>query len=91
MGTPKTTRGTHEFSKGVPEADYFEVPESIDVFSWSPEPAGTRNVTPTQVHLHFGAPPGPIFVIRFKGTGTLDAVIDALVEHRENVFGKKVR
>lgn len=81
----------HEFSKGIAQADYFEIPEEVNVFGWSPLPPGRKNATPTQVHLHFGAPPGPVFVVRFKGTGTLDAVIDALVEHREYVFGKRVK
>lgn len=75
------------FSKHIPDADYFEMPESVDVFSWSPSPPGTKDAKSTQVHLQFGAPPGPIFVIRFKSPRTLDKLIAALQEHRENVFG----
>lgn len=75
-----------EFSKGIPEADYYEVPESIDVYSWSPAPPGSRDVRSTQVHLHFGKAPGPIFVIRFKSPRTLDKLIAALQDHRKDVW-----
>jgi hypothetical protein len=68
------------------EADYYEVPEEVHVYSWCPTPDGTGPAT--QVHLHFGKAPGPIFVIRFKGSGTIGHLIDALTEHRDNVWGK---
>lgn len=78
-----------ELSKGIPDADYYEVPEKIEVFSWSPAPPSTPNAKSTQVHLHFGAQPGPVFVVRFKGPGTLDRLIAALEEHRADVWGPK--
>lgn len=68
------------------EADYYEVPEEIHTYSWCPTPDGTGK--PTQVHLHFGKAPGPIFVIRFKGPNGLDALISALSTHRADVWGK---
>lgn len=89
MGNRNVTQEWREHSKGIPEADYYEVPERIDVFSWSPDPAGTANVKSTQVHLHFGAEPGPIFVIRFKGPATLDALMDGLAQHRADVWGPR--
>ena len=69
------------------KADYYEVPEEIHVYSWCPTPDGTGPAT--QVHLHFGKAPGPVFVIRFKGPNGLDTIIDALTEHREDVWGKR--
>lgn len=79
-----------EFSKGMPEADYYEGrPEGFDVYSWSPEPPGTRAVKCTQVHLHIPIAGGAIrFLVRFKGPDTLDRFIAALQEHRADVWGK---
>jgi hypothetical protein len=71
------------------EAAYYEVPEEIHVYSFSPEPSGTKDAKLTQVHLHFGKAPGPVFLVRFKGPDTLDEIIDALTLHREAVFGKR--
>ncbi len=75
--------------QAIPQADYYEVPEELHVYSWSPDPDPHSLTPPTQVHLHFGKPPGPVFVVRFKGTGSLDAIIDALIEHRTYVFGPR--
>jgi hypothetical protein len=76
-------------SKAWPEADYFEAnPEGFDVFEWSPEPPGTLSVKATQVHLHGVASFGRV-MWRFKSPRTLDALIDALVKHREGVWGKR--
>lgn len=83
----KTTE--HEYSKGIERADYYEIPHGFDVFGWSPAPPGTKDAPMTQVHLHFGSPPGQVFVVRFKGPDGLDALIDTLAEHRESVWGKR--
>lgn len=64
-------------------------PEGYDVFSWSPEPASTPNAKVTQVHLHQPVAGLGRIVTRFKGPGTLDRLIDALIEHREHVWGKR--
>lgn len=69
----------------IEEANYYEVPESTHIYSWSPDPAPGRSPA-TQVHLHFGEPPGNVFVVRFKSPRSLTAVIEALVEHRDSVW-----
>ncbi len=69
------------------DADYLEVPEELHVYSWSPGPPGTV-AKPTQVHLHAGKAPGPIWVMRFKSPRTLDLIIKALIEHRIDVWGQ---
>lgn len=69
----------------ISDANYYEVPEQFDVGSWCPTADGTGPAT--QVHLRFGSPPGNVMLIRFKGPGSLDALINALIEHREDVFG----
>lgn len=76
------------FSKNIPEADYFEVPEECGVFSWSPQPPGSPDPKVTQVHLQFGKPPGNVVVVRFKSPRTLDKLIAALQDHRRDVWGE---
>lgn len=76
----------------IPQAEYYEFAPEVHVGSWSPSPAGTppaQYIKPSQVHLRIGTPPGRCGVMRFKGPGTLDEVIDALVLHREDVWGKR--
>jgi hypothetical protein len=75
-------------------ADFYDArPEGFHIGSWSPTPqaavdAGMPQAPSTQVHL--SAMVGPARVIwRFKGPNTLDALIDALVKHREDVWGKR--
>lgn len=70
-----------------PEANYYEVGPTVNVFSWCPSSDGTGPAT--QVHLHFGRPGSPQMVVRFKSAAMLDPVIDALVKHREDVWGKR--
>jgi hypothetical protein len=77
-----------EFTKGMPEADYYEVGEGFDVFSWSPSPPNTRNAKCTQVHMH-ALMAGARAVWRFKSPRTLDLLIDALIKHREDVWGPR--
>lgn len=63
---------------------------SFDIYSWCPTPEPT--VPPTQVHLHLTLGDElPRLVIRFKGPGTLDKLIAALQDHRDDVFGAKNR
>lgn len=73
------------------DVDFYEGrPEGFDIFSWSPSPEGDPNPKPsTQVHLHLPTSFGRI-ICRFKGPNTLDRFIDALIAHREDVFGKRV-
>jgi hypothetical protein len=65
-----------------------EVPEDgFSVRSWCPTP--TPTVPPTQVHLLLPVMMGIKFFIRFKSPKTLDALIDALVDHRRDVWGAR--
>lgn len=70
------------------DVDIYEArPEGFETFSWSP--GGPGSTAPaTQVHLH-GLLQAARIVWRFKGPDTLDRLIDALVEHREFVWGKR--
>jgi hypothetical protein len=84
------TRSDHRDATAKPtesELNSFELGPDIDVYSWSPEPPGTANAKCTQVHVYVGSVPK--FLMRFKGPDTLDKVIDALIEHREFVFGAR--
>lgn len=66
--------------------DIYDGWPGIEVYSWSPgEPGST--VPATQVHLHGVAQFGRI-IWRFKSPRTLDDLIDALIAHREDVWGK---
>lgn len=76
-------------SKAIDNARLIEVPDSLDVFSWSPQPPGTPNAKTTQVHLHFSIPSLGTLFVRFKGPGTLDELISALQKHRADVWGPK--
>lgn len=58
---------------------------AFDVYSWCPEKDPTT-AKATQVHLHVKVGAG-VFVIRFKGPQSLDALIAALADHRQHVFG----
>jgi hypothetical protein len=71
----------------IPNADYYECGPEVNVFSWSPMPPGLRGKS-TQVHLHLGSPPGRVVLVRFKSAKAIDFMIDALVKHREDVWGK---
>ena len=66
--------------------------ESLDVYSFCPD-SNDASTPATQVHAAIrlkgvGAPSHPL-VVRFHGPDTLDAWIDALVEHRTYVFGRR--
>ncbi len=89
MATDWEKSNWEKSSKAINKAGYVEMPEEISVFSWSPEPPGTPNAKVTQVHMHMGLAIGPVLLVRFKGPGTLDGFIDALIEHRTAVWGKK--
>jgi hypothetical protein len=76
----------------IPEAEYYEMAPEVHVGSWSPSPPGTppsQYVKPIQVHMRIGTPPGRVGLVRFKGSGTLDEIIDALYMHRVDVFGPR--
>jgi hypothetical protein len=73
--------------------EFYEIEE---VGAWSFCPDSNDASTPaTQVHMHmtissplFSKPPPPL-VARFHGPDTLDALIEALIEHRVYVFGRR--
>lgn len=72
----------------IEDGHYYESrPEGFDVYSWCPTP--TPTVPPTQVHLHIDLGELGKAMVRFKGPGTLDRLIDALTKHREDVWGKR--
>jgi hypothetical protein len=74
----------------IAEAQYFEATPEFNVGSWSPSRVGDVPYLPsTQVHMRIGTPPGICSVVRFKGPELLDAVIDSLIKHREDVWGKR--
>jgi hypothetical protein len=65
--------------------DFYEgQPEGFDIYSWCPAP--TPTVPATQVHMHVPTSLGTMLV-RFKGPGTLDRLIAALIKHRVDVWG----
>jgi hypothetical protein len=68
-------------------ADAYENRPPMNVYSWCPEPAEDPNRKATQVHLVVGTT--NTFVIRFKSAAAIDALIDALAAHREDVWGKR--
>lgn len=75
----------------IENADIYEASPDIDVFSWSPTPqsevdAGKPQAPSTQVHLFFKLGIGKV-MLRFKGPGTLDSLIGALIKHRLDVWG----
>lgn len=71
----------------IEQANYYEVPPSSSVYEWSPDPVPGRSPA-TQVHLHFGEPPGNVFLFRFKSPRTLSVLLHALKEHRDSVWPK---
>lgn len=78
-------RGPGLFEK----ANYYEAAPELNVYSWSPSEDPNDGTPATQVHMHFGTAPGLVGVMRFKSPRSLDAVIDALLAHREDVWGKR--
>lgn len=64
---------------------YDSNPAGFQVLSWSPKPQPSD---PTQVHLHFEVNDQTV-IVRFKGPDTLDRLIEALQQHRDEVWGPK--
>lgn len=63
----------------------FEI-DSLEIAQWMPDPDGRGQ--PTQVHLTIrvkGLEDMP-FVMRFKGPGTITALIEQLTQHRDEVW-----
>jgi hypothetical protein len=75
--------------QAIPEADYYEaLTEGVDVCEWCPTPDGSG--PPQQVHVHIPMAGGKMrILLRFKSADMLDAVIDALICHREGVWGER--
>ena len=87
---PKTTRTDHrgKSSASVVGMEFFDI-ESLDVFSFCPD-SNDATTPATQVHIshrvrQFQFP----LIMRCHGPGTLDTYIEALIEHRTYVFGRR--
>jgi len=62
--------------------------EGYDVYSWSPEPAGT-GAKCTQVHLALPPVERVRFVLRLKSARALDELVAVLLQHRADVWGPR--
>ena len=73
-----------------PEAYIPLTPREIHVYSYSPGKVG-EDIPPNAVHLGIGVAELPLkkLLIRFRGTDTLDSLIDSLIQHRVYVFGQR--
>ena len=72
--------------------EFYEV-EEIGACSFCPD-SNDASTPATQVHVNITAKDWsgkamPPFIARFHGPDTLDAFIEALIEHRTYVFGHK--
>lgn len=65
-------------------------PGDIHVYSYSPGKVD-ENIPPNAVHLGIEVAELPFkkLLIRFRGTDTLDNLIDSLIQHRVYVFGRR--
>lgn len=84
-----TRRGPKDMS-GV---EFYEL-DGVDIQSFCPD-SNDASTRATQVHLSIvmksalkKIPELPM-ILRFHGTDSLDAIIEALIEHRTYVFGAK--
>lgn len=75
-------------SNAIPDANYYEFAPEVVVASWSPEPPGPLAKV-TQVHLLIGTPPGHVALVRLKSAQVVDELIDALLSHREEIWGAR--
>jgi hypothetical protein len=86
---PDVTRGGPGSMAGVA---FYDV-DSINVFSFCPD-SNDASTPATQVHVHItmkdatGRKQAPM-VMRCFGPDTLDGLIEALIEHRTYVFGRR--
>lgn len=69
--------------------EFYEAQTDIDVYSWSPSPEGTPDAKCTQVHVHISMGGNRKLVMRIKSATSLDAIVDALTEHRKDVWGDR--
>lgn len=61
--------------------------EDLRVASWTPGPEGT-DIPPTQVHIIYRLDDiGATLVMRLKSRAVCNSLIDALIDHRDEVFG----
>lgn len=61
----------------------------LEVVSWSPGEEG-ENVPPTQVHILYRVTGfDASFAMRLKSKAVVDSLIDALIKHRDHVWGEK--
>jgi hypothetical protein len=81
MGDGEQPPGSHSLSA------YFVAGAGVTVSSWHPTPDGTGPAT--QVHMRFGRPPEPVFVVRLRSAHVVDGLMDALAMHRDEVWGPR--
>ena len=69
--------------------EFFDI-ESLNVFSFCPD-SDDASTPATQVHIAHRVKSNPRvpFIMRCHGPDTLDAYIEALIEHRTYVFGRR--
>ena len=61
------------------------VVKGVEVASWTPERDGKGRLTQVHVRFHVQGSENP-FVLRYKNRERLQEFIDALIEHRDNVW-----
>ena len=88
---PKVVRGGPRTAVGMAFYDIHE----LGTASFCPD-SNDASTPATEVHVSIqirpqiiGERPLPHMVAAFKGTATLDAFIEALIEHRTYVFGRR--
>jgi hypothetical protein len=88
----KTTRRNMVGKQGASMAgmSFYDI-DFLDTISFCPD-SNDASTPATQVHQIIqlkgvGAPSAPL-IARFSGAKTLDALIEALIEHRTYVFGR---
>ncbi len=59
--------------------------ESLNIAQWSPEPLPGGQVTQVHLEIHVRGLPIPL-VLRFKDPDTLTAIIQQLIQHRNEVW-----
>jgi hypothetical protein len=72
--------------------EFYDI-EQLGAFSFCPD-SNDASTPATQVHVQIQAKDAlgkilPPMICRFHGPGSLDAFIEALIEHRTYVFGRR--
>jgi len=84
----ETNKPEKSFNQPVEDRLFMPV-EEYNIYSWSPEPPGTKNVKATQVHVHVNFQIEKVkgtFIMRIKTEEAINELIEALKIHREDVW-----